>query len=71
MSISPSTGAADVVVGNSGGANGLYYDTNGQLVSMDGNARQVSRRDRNDLNVITEVLAAEWDGRRFNSPITS
>jgi len=45
------TGTTEVVDGSSGGANGLFFDHNGQIVSMDGNRRQVSRRSADDIRM--------------------
>lgn len=53
---------------NSGGANGLFFDLDHNLISMDGNQQQVSRRDKNDVSVVAEVLADNWNGTAFNSP---
>jgi gluconolactonase len=61
-------GTTQIVDPNSGGANGLYFDTNGQIVSMDGARRQVSRRSAADVSVVEAVLANEWNDLPFNSP---
>ncbi len=61
------TGTTELVDGSSGGANGLFFDHNAQIVSMDGNRRQVSRRAADDISMVEEVLATEWNGNRFNS----
>ena len=62
------TGDTEVVDSNSGGANGLFFDQNEQLISMDGNRRHVSRRAADDISMVEQVLADEWDGLPFNSP---
>jgi gluconolactonase len=62
------TGTTQIVDANSGGANGLFFDGDGHLVSMDGSRRQVSRRSRDDVAVVEEVLANSWDEMPFNSP---
>ena len=63
------SGATEIVDANSGQANGLFFDQNQQLVSMDmrRDRRQVSRRSPDDISVVSDVLATEWDGKRFNS----
>jgi gluconolactonase len=61
-------GTTQIVDANSGGANGLFFDGDGHLVSMDGSRRQVSRRSRDDVAVVEEVLANSWDEMPFNSP---
>ncbi len=58
----------EILDSRSGGANGLFFDSDGKLISMDGNQRQVSRRSAADVSVIEDVLADEWNGLRFNSP---
>ena len=58
----------EVVDANSGGANGLFFDAGHNLITMDGNRRQVSRRDSNDVSIVAEVLADSWNGTPFNSP---
>jgi gluconolactonase len=62
-------GTTEVVDGNSGQANGLFFDHNGQIVSMDmgGDRRQVSRRAADDISIVEEVLASGWNGIQFNS----
>lgn len=62
------TGATESLDSNSGGANGLFYDGSGQLITMDGNAGRVARGSANDVSKIEAVLSDEWGGVRFNSP---
>lgn len=62
------SGTTEIVDGNSGAANGLYFDASGNLVSMDGARQQVSRRNAIDVSVVDEVLADQWNGLPFNSP---
>jgi gluconolactonase len=62
------TQSTQIVDSNSGGANGLYFDPAGKLVSMDGDRRQVSRRAADDLTVVEAVLANKWNDLPFNSP---
>ncbi|HXH86713.1 MAG TPA: SMP-30/gluconolactonase/LRE family protein [Nitrospira sp.] len=50
---------------NSGGANGLYFDKDGNLLACEGDGRRLVAIDRQG-NVA--VLADKYDGKRFNSP---
>ena len=68
ISYDVSSGSTTVVDNNSGGANGLFFDANGQLIAVEGNRRQMTRRDANDVSTVEGVLADEWNGMRFNSP---
>jgi gluconolactonase len=61
-------GTTQVLVPMSGGANGLYRDANGKIVSMDGGARRVARRSPDNLNTIEQVLTSQFNGAPFNSP---
>lgn len=63
-----STGSTEVIDTNSGMANGLFFDRDGQLISMDMGPARVSRRASDDFSVIDEVLASEWNAVAFNSP---
>jgi gluconolactonase len=50
---------------NSGGANGLYFDKDGNLLAAQGDARQlVSISPTGEIT----VLADKYEGKRFNSP---
>lgn len=60
----PASGAA-VFRQPSGGANGLLFDHQGRLVACEAGARRVTRT---ELNGDITVLAAEFQGKRFNSP---
>lgn len=59
---------ATVVDPASDGANGLYLDANGQIVSADQATHRISRRSATDIAVVEAVLASGWNGRGFNSP---
>jgi gluconolactonase len=61
-------GTTQNLVPSSGGANGLYRDLDGKIVSMDGGTRRVSRRSPTNLNTIEESLASQFNGVAFNSP---
>ncbi len=50
---------------NSGGANGLYFDKNGNLLACQGDARRlVSISPKGEVT----VLADKYNGKKFNSP---
>jgi gluconolactonase len=50
---------------NSGGANGLYFDKDGNLLACQGGARRlVSISPKGEIT----VLADEYEGKKFNSP---
>ena len=59
------SGRITVFRSNSGGANGLAFDHQGRLIACEGRARRVTRTEKDGS--IT-VLAAEWKGKRLNSP---
>jgi gluconolactonase len=61
-------GTTQTLVPSSGGANGLFRDLNGKIISMDGATRRVSRRSSSNLNTIEQVLASQFNGAAFNSP---
>jgi len=49
---------------NSGGANGLYFDKDGNLLACEGGGRRlVSINEKNEVT----VLADEYEGKKFNS----
>ena len=50
---------------NSGGANGNTFDTGGRLYTAEGNNRRVTRTNRNGK---VEVLAENYQGKKFNAP---
>ena len=50
---------------NSGAANGNMFDDRGRLYTCEGNARRVTRTDKNGK---VEVLAERFEGKRFNAP---
>ncbi len=56
------------LVPSSGGANGLYRDQNGKIISMDGGMRRVSRRSSANLNTVEQVLTNQFNGALYNSP---
>jgi gluconolactonase len=62
------TGLAAVVDPMSDGANGLYLDANGQVISADQATHRISRRSATDITVVKETLASTWNGAGFNSP---
>jgi gluconolactonase len=55
----------DVFLENSGGANGLYFDKEGNLIACAGKARQLISVSP-DANIT--ILADEFDGKKLNSP---
>jgi sugar lactone lactonase YvrE len=59
------SGQLDVVLDDSGGANGLAIDAAGQLVICQGELGRVARLDKDGSFT---VLAEEYDGKRFNKP---
>jgi gluconolactonase len=50
---------------NSGGANGLYFDKDGNLLACEGDGRRLVAIDPQGS---VAVLADKYDGKRFNSP---
>lgn len=50
---------------NSGGANGLYFDSKGNLIACEGTARRVTAIDPQGN---ATVLADSYDGKKLNSP---
>src|SRR4029077_8683440 len=50
---------------DSGYANGNTFDAQGRLYSCDSRTRRVTRMDKRGH---IEVLAARWEGKRFNAP---
>jgi gluconolactonase len=62
------TGVASVVDSSSGGANGLYYNANGQIVSCDRERRQISLRSAGNVAVVQQPLTASYNGTAFNGP---
>jgi gluconolactonase len=62
------TGAASVVDSSSGGANGLYYNANGQVVSSDRERRQISLRSASNVAIVQQSLATGYNGTAFNGP---
>lgn len=58
------TGKTELMVMESGGANGLLFDSDGRLLAAEGIAQQLTRRSENEV----EVLADRWNGLRLNSP---
>ncbi len=51
----------------SGGANGLKFDKDGNIVACEGGNRRITRIDINDPKKVT-VLADAFEGRKLNSP---
>ena len=62
------TGLTSVVDSNSGGANGLFFNTNGQIVSCDRERRQISLRSTGNIAVVQQALATNFNGTPFNGP---
>jgi gluconolactonase len=62
------TGMAVVVDPTSDGANGLFLDGNGQVISADQATHRISRRSTTDITVVEAILASSWNGAGFNSP---
>jgi len=62
------SGIATVVDPSSGGANGLYYNANGQVVSADRERRQISLRSASDISVVQQAVVTAYNGTRFNGP---
>jgi len=58
-------GTPTVFIDNSGGANGLYFDKDGNLLACQGEARRLVSI--SPKGVVT-VLADEYRGKKFNSP---
>ncbi len=55
----------EILLADDGGASGLAYDARGRLYLCESEARRVTRIDPKGT---VEVLAAEVQGRKFNSP---
>ena len=66
------SGTTEVADADSGRANGLFLDANGQIVAAEGNGPagngQISRRSAGDVSTVEEVLANEWNAAAFNQP---
>jgi gluconolactonase len=62
------TNMAVVVDPTSDGANGLFLDANGQVISADQATHRISRRSATDITVIEQELASSWNSAGFNSP---
>jgi len=56
-----------VTVGNSGGTQGDYFNSSGQLITADRDTRQVSRRSLSNLSSAT-AIASTYGGKPFNGP---
>lgn len=61
-------GTAQIVDPNSDGANGLFLDASGRVVSADQATHRITRRAAGDITNNSEVLASSWNGKGFNSP---
>src|SRR5665213_1797242 len=55
----------EVMLDNDGGVSGLSYDLRGRLYLCESEARRVTRIDPKGA---VEVLTADYQGRKFNSP---
>ncbi len=62
------TGIASVVDPSSGGANGLYFNSVGQVVSADRERRQISLRSASNIAIVQQSLASTFNGKQFNGP---
>jgi gluconolactonase len=62
-----STRTTEVAVADLGMANGLFFDQEGQLISMDMGAGQVSRRAANGIN----LLSRNWEGGSMDGLLTA
>ncbi len=62
------TGAASIADSSSGGANGLYDNANGQIVSADRERRQISLRSASNVAVVQQALTTFYNGTAFNGP---
>jgi N-acyl-D-amino-acid deacylase len=60
-----SSGTTHVFREQAGGANGLLFDQQGRMVTCESGNRRVTRT---ETNGIITVLAATFDGMKFNSP---
>lgn len=58
-------GRTKIFIGNSGGANGLYFDKQGNLAVCEGGRRRLVSIDPRSLKLT--VLADKYQGKRFNS----
>ena len=63
-----SAGTSQTLVTDSGGANGMYRDANGKVITADGGMKRVSRRSLSNLNLVESVLASSFNGIAFNGP---
>jgi gluconolactonase len=59
-------GRAQTFRENSGGANGLVFDSEWRLIACEGAAKRVTRTDMKSGKI--EVIAAGFEGKPFNSP---
>jgi gluconolactonase len=62
------TGLSSIVDSNSGGANGLFYNASGQIVSCDRERRQISLRSASNVAIVQQALATNFNGTPFNGP---
>jgi gluconolactonase len=62
------SGLTSLVDGASGGANGLFMDSNGHVVAAERERRQVARRSAEDVSVVETALATDFNGTMFNGP---
>jgi gluconolactonase len=60
--------STSIVDTSSGGANGLFYNANHQIVSADRERRQISLRSAADVSVVQSDLVNNIGGTLFNGP---
>ncbi len=60
---------ATILRENDGGASGLAYDLQGRLYVCESGTRRISRIDKlGDPKVTIEIIAADYQGKKFNAP---
>jgi gluconolactonase len=62
------SGVTSVADPASGGANGLYLHSNGQVVAAERERRQVARRTAANVSVVETALVTSFNGTPFNGP---
>lgn len=66
MKFKPGSGRAETFRENSGGANGLVFDSEWRLIACEGRARRLTRTDMKTGKI--EVIASSYEGKPFNGP---
>ena len=59
---------SQIVDPSSGGANGLFKDSSGRVISADRERRQISRRSASDIKSVETVLVNKYMTKSFNGP---